>query len=112
MTASNVGLVMMTKEAALKDVPLAQNFIRILHKTLLCEDYTVYRNLPGGQMTSCVIHAGQYKTRPNSVVARYGARFEYASSEEPPAFMSDLVEWYNDAEHSGKFTPIELAAIS
>ena len=25
--------------------------------------------------------------------------------------MSDLVDWYNDAERSGKFTPIELAAI-
>ena len=47
MTASNVGLKMMKEEACLKDVPLTQNFIRILHKTLLREDYTVYRNLPG-----------------------------------------------------------------
>lgn len=41
MTASNVGLKMMTEEAAVKDVPLTQNFIRTLHKTLLREDYTV-----------------------------------------------------------------------
>ena len=33
MTASNVGLKMMTEEANLKDVPLTQNFIRTLHKT-------------------------------------------------------------------------------
>lgn len=32
MTASNVGLKMMTEEAAVKDVPLTQNFIRTLHK--------------------------------------------------------------------------------
>ena len=111
MTASNVGLKMMKEEACLKNVPLTQNFIRILHKTLLREDYTVYRNLPGGQTTSYVIHAGQYKTRPNSVITRYGDRFEYASPEETPALMTDLVDWYNEAEQSGKFTPIELAAI-
>ena len=111
MTASNVGLKMMTEEAGLKDIPLTQNFIRTLHKTLLREDYSVHRILPGGQTSSYVIHAGQYKTRPNSVITRYGDRFEYASPEETPALMTDLVNWYNGEEHSGKFTPIELAAI-
>ena len=111
MTASNVGLKMMKEEAQLKETPLTQHFIRTLHKTLLREDYTVYRTLPGGVQTSYVIHAGQYKTRPNSVITRYGDRFEYATPEETPALMSDLVDWYNDAERSGKFTPIELAAI-
>ena len=94
MTASNVGLKMMKEEAQLKETPLTQHFIRTLHKTLLREDYTVYRNLPGGVQTSYVIHAGQYKTRPNSVVTLYGDRFEYATPEETPALMSDLVDWY------------------
>lgn len=111
MNASLVGVKMMTEEAALKDHPLTQNFIRQLHKTLLREDYTVYRNLPGGVQTSYVIHAGQYKTRPNSVISRYGDRFEYASPEETPALMSDLVDWYNEAEKSAKYTPAELAAL-
>ena len=111
MTASNVGLRMMTEEANMADIPLTQHFIRTLHKTLLREDYVVYRNLPGGQTTSYVIHAGQYKTRPNSVITRYGDRFEDASPEETPALMTDLINWYNRAEQSGKFTPIELAAI-
>ena len=111
MTASNVGLKMMKEEALLKETPLTQHFIRTLHKTLLREDYTVYRTLPGGVQTSYVIHAGQYKTRPNSVITRYGDQFEYATPEETPALMSDLVDWYNDAERSGKFTSIELAAI-
>lgn len=111
MTASNVGLKMMTEEASVKDVPLTQNFIRTLHKTLLREDYTVYRNLPGGVTTSYVIHAGQYKTRPNSVITRYGDRFEYASPEETPSLMTDLVDWYNQAEQEGKLSPVELAAL-
>lgn len=53
MTASNVGLKMMTEEASLKDIPLTQNFIRTLHKTLLREDYTVCRNLPGTDNELC-----------------------------------------------------------
>ena len=108
MAASNVGLRMMTEEARLKETPLTQNFIRTLHKTLLRE---VYHNLPGGAQTSYVIHAGQYKGRPNSVITRYGDRFEYASPEETPGLMADLVDWYNKAEQERKLSPVELAAL-
>ena len=111
MTASNVGLRIMTEEAKVKETPLTQNFIRTLHKTLLREDYTVYRNLPGGVQASYVMHAGQYKTRPNSVITRYGDRFEYASPEETPSLMADLVDWYNKSEQEGKLSPVELAAL-
>lgn len=111
MKASDVGLKMMKEESRLKEMPLSQSFIRTLHKTLLREDYTVYRNLPGGMTTSYVIHAGQYKSHPNSVITRYGDRFEYASPEETPALMSDLVNWYNEEEKRGTLSPVELAAL-
>lgn len=111
MKASQVSFEMMREAVNLKESPLSQNFIRQLHKVLLREDYTVYRTLPGGIQTSYVIHAGQYKTRPNSVITRYGDRFEYASPEETPALMSDLVDWYNEAEQSGQYTSVELAAL-
>ena len=65
MKASNVGLKMMREQAGIKDMPLTQNFIRQLHKTLLREDYTFYRELPGGQQSSYVIHAlPRPKARP------------------------------------------------
>lgn len=111
MKASNVGLKMMQEQALIKEMPLTQNFIRQLHKVLLREDYTVYRDLPGGLQTSYIIHAGRYKTRPNSVITRYGDRFEYASPEETPALMADLVDWYNDEEAKGRLSPVELAAL-
>ena len=111
MTASNVGLRMMAEEAAVKEMPLTQNFIRTLHKTLLREDYTVYRDLPGGVQTSYTVHAGTYKTRPNSVITRYGDCFEYASPEETPGLMTELVDWYNAAEKEGRLSPVELAAL-
>lgn len=111
MKASDVSVRMMMEEAENKQEPLTQNFIRTLHQTLLREDYTERCTLPNGVQTSYVIHAGQYKTRPNSVITRYGDRFEYASPEETPALMSDLVDWYNEAERSGELTPVELAAL-
>ena len=111
MKASNVGLQMMLMESGEKQQPLSQHFIRTLHRTLLREDYTVYRNQPGGVQTSYTVHAGQYKTRPNSVITRYGDRFDYASPEETPALMTDLVDWYNQAEQEGILSPVELAIL-
>ena len=111
MKAHNVGLRMMEVEAGEIHKPLTETFIRQLHKVLIREDYTVYRTLPGGAQTSYTIHAGCYKTRPNSVITRYGDRFEYASPEETPALMGDLVAWYNEAEQCGGYTPAQLAAL-
>lgn len=111
MKAHNVCLKMTIAEAGEKDRPLTESFIRILHQTMLREDYTVYRQLPGGVNTSYVVHAGCYKTRPNSVITPTGERFEYASPEETPALMTDLIQWYNQAEEDGKLTPVELAAM-
>lgn len=110
MKASNVGLNMMQEQAS-SEYPLTESFIRQLHQTILREDYTVYRQLPGGQQTSYVVHAGVYKTRPNSVITRTGDRFEYASPEETPALMTDLVEWYREEEQKGELTLAELCAL-
>lgn len=111
MKASAVSVRMVEEAVRENRMPLTQNFIRQLHKVLLREDYTFYRDLPGGGTTSYTIHAGQYKTRPNSVITRYGDRFEYASPEETPSLMTDLVDWYNAAEQEGKLSPVELAAL-
>ena len=111
MKASQVGVKMVKEAVQDKSMSLTQNFIRQLHKVLLREDYTVYRELPGGGTTSYTVHAGQYKTRPNSVITRYGDRFEYASPEETSSLMGDLVDWYNAAEKEGKLSPVELAAL-
>ncbi len=111
MKAHNVCLKMIIEEAKEKDKPLTEYFIRTLHQTMLREDYTVYRQLPGGETTSYVVHAGCYKTRPNSVITPTGERFEYASPEETPALMTDLVNWYNRSTNENKFSPVELAAI-
>ena len=111
MKAHNVGLKMMQEEANASDRPLTEYFIRELHRTLLREDYTVRKELPDGNVSTYTVHAGQYKTRPNSVITTTGERFEYASPEETPALMTDLVEWYNIATNEGALSAIELASL-
>ncbi len=111
MKAHNVGLKMMIEEASNSERQLSENFIRQLHHTLLREDYKVYRESDTGAVTSYTVHAGQYKTRPNSVITATGERFEYASPEETPALMHDLIEWYKEEEIKKALTPIQLAAV-
>lgn len=111
MKAHNVALKMIQTEASDKQKPLTENFIRTLHHTLLREDYVVYRKSADGMSNSYTVHAGCYKTRPNSVITVTGERFEYASPEETPALMNDLVTWYNQAVCDGGLSPIELATV-
>ena len=110
MKASNVALKMM-EEQAHSEYPLTESFIRQLHKTLMREDYVEYRQMPDGTVTHYTIHAGIYKTRPNSVLTPSGDLFEYASPEETPALMTDLVNWYRQEESRGELSPIELATL-
>lgn len=111
MKAHNVCLKIIQEEAKINDRPLTEFFIRELHRILLREDYEVKKQLPDGNITTYTVHAGQYKTRPNSVITATGERFEYASPEETPALMTDLVDWYNVAVNDGNLSAIELAAL-
>lgn len=110
MKAHSIGLKMVLDEAA-TNTPLTEMFIRQLHQILLREDYTVYRNLPNGLPTSYTVHAGRYKTRPNSVITISGERFEYASPEETPMLMTDLIQWYREEEEKGELNALELASL-
>ena len=111
MKAHNVALKYMEAEAREKNKPLTERFIRDLHQTLLREDYQVPNRQPGQEGTTYTIHAGIYKTRPNSVRTVTGELFEYASPEETPVLMGELVAWYNQQETAATLSPIQLAAL-
>lgn len=111
MKAHNMCLQMIREEASLKDKPLTETFIRNVHLTMLREDYVVHKTDKEGKPYSYTIHAGIYKTRPNSVKTVTGELFEYASPEETPALMSDLIQWYNAEEEKGELDVMELASM-
>ena len=108
MKAHNVGLEMMKIEALDKNRPLSEIFIRELNRTILAGDF--YK-LSANKKYRYKIHAGMYKTRPNSVLTPSGEIFDYASPEETPSMMGDLVKWYNANEKKKTLSAIELAAL-
>lgn len=111
MKAHQVALTMVQTAAQEKEQrPLTETFIRELHQVMLREDYVKY-DVRNGKPVSYTIHAGVYKTRPNSVITVTGERFEYASPEETSALMKDLVSWYNEEEQKDVMSPIQLATL-
>jgi Fic family protein len=92
------------------DYPLTENFIRELHTLLLKSPYEVDAITPDGQPTKRRIAVGQYKTVPNHVKTRTGEIFRFATPEETPALMHDLLVWYRKKTEEADVNPIILAA--
>lgn len=111
MKSHDVALKMMISDAKDSSKPLTEAFIRQLHQVMFREDYEESRSYPDGHVATYTVHVGRYKTRPNSVRTRTGELFEYASPEETPSLMYDLVNWYNEETNNSHLTPIELAAL-
>ena len=90
--------------------PLNESFIRELHKIALVEPYRSPSQTMDGTPTTKLIQPGQYKTQPNHVRTSTGAIHYYASPEETPAKMGDLVAWYRLQADRGELHPLLLAA--
>ncbi|MBE2232540.1 MAG: Fic family protein [Anaerolinea sp.] len=90
--------------------PLTEVVIRELHRILLVEPYEADAVTPDGRPTRRRIAIGQYKTAPNHVHTSTGEIHYYATPEETPAQMGDLMAWYRRERESGALHPLLLAA--
>ena len=106
------------EEVVKEERPLTENFIRQLHELLLKEPYQVDALTPDGQATKKWIQIGQYKSSPNNVVTVTGEIFYFATPEETPAMMTDLIDWYRTEKENGDLPdrqaslhPLQLAAL-
>ena len=89
---------------------LTENFIRQIHKLLLKEPYEVKAITTEGKETKRMIEVGQYKTAPNHVLTKTGEIFRFATPEETPALMHDLLSWYEKEKETKDKNAIILAA--
>jgi Fic family protein len=92
------------------DYPLNENFIRELHALLLKESYEVDAITPDGKPTKKRINVGCYKTSPNHVKTKTGEIFYFATPEETPSKMTDLINWYREKSEQEDVNSIFLAA--
>ncbi len=93
------------------DRPLSELDIREMHKLVLKEPYRTKAQTEDGRTASKVIHLGVYKTSPNHVQTPTGELHYYATPEETPAKMKDLMDWYNEASQNPQVHPAVLAAL-
>ncbi|UPT65774.1 MAG: Fic family protein [Sphingobacteriales bacterium JAD_PAG50586_3] len=92
-----------------KEYELSERDIRELHKMLLVEPYESSAQTPDGQKTTKLIQLGEYKTQPNHVKTPTGDIHYYATPEETPARMTDLINWYR--KEDSNLHPVVLAAL-
>ncbi len=85
--------------------------IRTLHKMILVEPYETNAVNTEGLPTKKQILLGEYKKMPNSVKTRTGEMHYYASPEDTPIKMAELMNWYNEAKENSAIHPLVLAAV-
>ncbi|GAB3872865.1 hypothetical protein GCM10028824_23750 [Hymenobacter segetis] len=98
------------EEVVHDDRPLTEQFIREMHQVLLGEEHYKPAHTASGQPTRQRIVPGQYKSSTNNVVTATGETFYFASPEETPARMHDLLTWYRQETEAPTLHPVALAA--
>lgn len=90
---------------------LTEADIREWNRIILVRPYWKEAITQDGQATQKLIEPGTYKKTPNSVRLPNGELFHYASPEETPILMRELIEWYRDEHKKRVLHPVELAAL-
>ena len=91
--------------------PLTEADIRSLHKMILVEPYTIKTETPSGLPSEKTTRLGEYKQDPNHVKTKTGEIHYYATPEETPAEMGDLMQWYQQARQEDQLHPVVIASL-
>jgi Fic family protein len=85
-------------DIAQKKEELTGYFVRRLHEIIF------------GEQLNTKIKVGSYKESPNYLISKTGETINFASPEETPAKMQDLLDRFNKNEAKSDINPIILAA--
>lgn len=91
--------------------PFNESDIRSLHEIVLVEPYETNAITPDGVPVKKRISLGKYKTLPNHVRTITGEMHYYATPEETPAKMEELMKWYAEADKDVSIHPLALASV-
>jgi fido (protein-threonine AMPylation protein) len=78
---------------------------------ILVEPYQVDAITPEGLPTKRRINLGKYKQTPNHVKTKTGEMFYFATPEETPAKMGDLMDWYKQMTDNQEIPAFLTAAL-
>lgn len=111
MKSHDVAIKMLRDLAADKERDLTESFIRELNQIILVRSFWKEAITPDGQQTRREITPGEYKKFANSVRLENGEIFAYATPEETPALMGELMEFYRINAVSPNIHSVWLAAM-
>lgn len=94
-----------------KNRPLNETFIRNLHSLLIAPDSYIDAQTPEGLPIKKPVLRGEYKKTPNHVLTKTGEMFHFASPEETPAKMQELLDWFRNTQNKKDTHPLLLACL-
>jgi Fic family protein len=109
MKSHDLAYEMIREWAADRERPLNEVAVKNLHQVLLVRPFWKEAITADGQPTRRLIEVGAYKKFPNSVRLQNGEIFHYATPENTPMEMGDLMDWYRSEEVG--VHPVTLAAM-
>ena len=83
-------------EIAKSEQSITEDFIKKLHSLILKAAYFVEETAADGQITRKKINVGVYKSLPNHIQTATGEAFWFATPDETPAKMQELIAWYDE----------------
>lgn len=107
MSAHDVAFDMI-KDWAKTDRDISESELRELNRVILVKSFWKGAFTLDKQRTRKQILPGEYKTSPNSVFQKDGQEYHYASPEETPVLMKELMDWYH-SEDGNKYPVIKAA---
>lgn len=90
---------------------LVEAVIRELHKILLVEPYETDAITPDGKSIKKTVKLGEYKSLPNHVLKQDGSIHRYASPEQTPILMADLLKWFHGEVDKRELHPVIIASV-
>ncbi len=93
------------------EIDMTEHLIRHLHQTILQEEFEADAVTSDGKPAKRMIKPGRYKSIPNHVKTKSGAMFYFATPEDTPAQMTDLMTWYNKELDENKSHPVIIASL-
>jgi Fic family protein len=103
--------ILLLEDIVKQERPLTEHFIRKLHKLILHEPYERPAITAEGKPTTKKIEIGKYKSQSNHVKTGTGEMFYFASPEETPAKMNDLMDWLEKASADAEIHSFVIAAL-
>jgi Fic family protein len=89
---------------------LTEDLIKQIHESILLEPYEVESFDKEGKPVLKMVEIGKYKQSPNGFKSKKGKIGDFASPEETPQKMKELLEWISAETSREGVNPIVLAA--